>query len=316
MPYSRGWSLVIHGANATLSSSRERELRDLSEAARNRRYKIRSKSAHNLQRSNTVAEMQRSISGWKIRPVYTRVAIVGLNLIALASFVFIILTLIDGDPITLGFFVFSMLLSVIFAGLMWRFGSLALLLAALWGILNLSWGGLLIPSRSYPNSFFDFVLPLLLTVGGLLTVVGAIVAFVQLRRGTVRRGSTRAERRAFGAIAVALVALVILSGTQHIAGITALSSQAEAGAIMVELRNDYLVPGRLEIAVGETARIVVKNNDFFVHTFEIEELGVKHTVLPFSEILIELRPTNTGEFTVRSEAPMTGDMEGTLIVTQ
>ena len=82
------------------------------------------------------------------------------------------------------------------------------------------------------------------------------------------------------------------------------------------MRNSYLAPDRLEIPVGETTRIVVKNNDFFVHTFEIDELGVKHTVLPFSELLIELRPTNTGEFTFRSQAPMTGGMEGTLVVTR
>ena len=263
-----------------------------------------------------MAEMPPSINGWKTRPVYTRVAIAGLVLVALASLVFSILTLIDGDPVTLGIFLFSMMLSVIFAGLMWRFGSWALVLAALWGFLNLGWGGLLGISLSYPNSFFDFVLPLLLTVGALLALVGAIVAFVQQRRGTVRTVSRRAERRTFGAIAVALVALVILSGTLHVAGLTAVSAQAEAGAIIVELRNDYLIPGRLEISVGETARIVVKNNDSFLHTFEIKELGVQHTVLPFSELLIELRPTNTGDFTYRSEAPMTGDMEGTLVVTQ
>ena len=65
-----------------------------------------------------------------------------------------------------------------------------------------------------------------------------------------------------------------------------------------------------------TTWIVVKNNDFFVHTFEVEALGVKHTILPFSELLIELRPTNTGDFTFRSKARMTGDMEGTLVVAQ
>ena len=85
---------------------------------------------------------------------------------------------------------------------------------------------------------------------------------------------------------------------------------------MVELKNSYLVPDRLEVPVGETARLVVKNNGFFVHTFELDELGVKHTVLPFSELLIELRPTITGEFTYRSKAPMTGDMEGTMVITQ
>jgi hypothetical protein len=39
-------------------------------------------------------------------------------------------------------------------------------------------------------------------------------------------------------------------------------------------------------------------------------------VLPFSELLIELRPTNTGEFTHESRADMTGDMKGTLVVTR
>ncbi len=191
------------------------------------------------------------------------------------------------------------------------------MVAALWGLVNLGlWGWPLILALRYPNSFFDFVLPLLLTVGALLAVVGAIVAFVQQRRGATRTAATRAERRTFGAIAVVLLGLVILSGALHVTGLTTVSTEAKAGAIAVEMRNSYLAPDRLEIPAGETARIVVRNNDFFVHTFEIAELGVKHTVLPFSELLIELRPTNTGEFTFRSKAPMTGDMEGTLVVTQ
>ena len=263
-----------------------------------------------------MAEMTLSISGWKTHPVYTRVAIVGLLLIALVSLVFSILTMIDGEATTLGSFIISIVLSVIFAGLMWRFGRWALAPAALWGFLNLFWGWLLVLSLSYINSFFDFVLPLLLTVGALLALVGAIVAFVQQRRGTARRVSTRRERWTFAAIPVALLVLVILSGTLHIVGLTSVSAEVEAGAIVVEMRNSYLAPDRLEIPLGETTRIVVRNNDFFVHTFEIDDLEVEHTVLPFSELLIELRPSNTGEFTYRSEAPMTGDMEGTLVVTQ
>jgi len=262
-----------------------------------------------------MSEMTLSTSGRKTRPVYTRVAIVGLLLFALVSFVFAILPA-GGEATTLGFFIIYIVLSVVFAGLVWRFGRWALVVAAVWGFLNLWWGWLLFLSLSFPHSFFDFVLPLLLTVGALLAVVGAIVAFVQQRRGTVRKVFTRAERRTFGAIAVALVALVVLSGTLHIAGLTSVSAEVEAGAIVVEMRNSYLAPDRLEIPLGETARIVVKNNDFFVHTFEIDVLGVKHTVLPFSELLIELRPANAGEFTYRSEAPMTGGMEGTLVVTQ
>ncbi len=262
-----------------------------------------------------MAEITPSISGWRSRPLYTRVSIVGLLLFALVSLVFAAIPT-GGEVSTLGFFTIFIVLSMIVAGLMWRFGRWALVVAAVWGFLNLWWGWLLVLSLSYPNSFFDFVLPLLLTVGALLAVVGAIVAFVQQRRGTVRTVSSRAERRTFGAIAVGLLAVSVLSGSLHIAGLTTVSAEAEAGAIVVDMRNSYLVPDRLEIPVGETARIVVKNNDFFVHTFRIDELGIEYTVLPFSERLIELRPTSTGEFTYRSEAAMTGDMEGTLVVTQ
>ena len=262
-----------------------------------------------------MAEMTPSTSGWKTRPLYTRVAIAGLLLYALASLVFTILSIIDSEASNVGLFIIAMVLSVIFAGLMWRFDKWALVAAAVWGFLNLWWGWLLILALSYPNSFFDFVLPLLLTVGALLGVVGAIVAFVQQRRGITRNSATRAERRTFGAIAVVLPALVILSGILHITGRTTVSTAIESGANVVELKNSYLAPDRLEIAVGETTRLVVKNNDFFVHTFEVDELGVKHTVLPFSKLLIALRPTTTGEFIFRSEAPMTGDMEGTLVGT-
>jgi len=260
--------------------------------------------------------MTPSKSGWKSRPLYARVAIAGLLLYTLATFFFVVLSMIDGEASTVGIFIIFIVLSVIFACLMWRFGKWALVVAALWGLVNLGlWGRLVILALNYPRSFFDFILPLLLTVGALLAVVGAIVAFVQQRRGTTRTAATRAERRTFGAIAVVLLGLVILSGILHLTGRTTVSTEAETGATVVEMKNSYLEPDRLEIRVGETARLLVKNNDFFGHTFEIDELGVKHTVLPFSELLIELRPTIAGGFTYRSEAPMTGQMEGTLVVT-
>ena len=246
--------------------------------------------------------------------MYMRVAVAGLLLYALVTLFFAVLSMIDGEASTIGVFIIFIVLSVIFAGLMWRFGKWALVAAALWGLVNLGlWGWLVILALSYPHSFFDFVLPLLLTVGALLAAVGATVAFVQQRRGNTRTSATRAEQRTFGAFAVVLLGLVILSGILHITGLTTVSAEAEAGATVVEMKNSYLAPDRLEIPVGETARLVVKNNDFFVHTFELDELRVKHTVLPFSEILIELRPTIAGEFTYRSKARMTGDMEGTLV---
>ena len=270
-----------------------------------------------------MAELTPSTSGWKTHPLYTRVAIVGLLLHALVSLVFAALTIIDvvlsitgTEASNIGFFIIPAVLSVIFAGLMWRFGKWALVVGAIWGFLNLWWVWLLILALRYPNSFFDFALPLLLTVAALLAGVGATVVLIQQRRHATRIAATSAERRTFGAIVVVLLGLVILSGILHIAGRTTVSTEAKAGAIVVEMKNSYLAPERLEIQVGETTRILVKNNDFFVHIFEIDELGVEYTVLPFSELLIDLRPTNTGEFTYGYKASMTGDMEGTLVVTR
>ena len=263
-----------------------------------------------------MAEITPTTIGWKAHPWYMRVAVSGLLVNGLVSLVFAVLSVIDGEASTVWFFLMYLALSGASAGLMWRFGKWALVVGATWGFLNLWWGWLLIFALSYPNSFFDFVLPLLLMVSSLLTGVGATVALLQQRRGAPRTEATRAERRALGAIVTALLGLVILSGISHIVGRTTVSTEAKAGAVVVEMRNSYLAPERLEIRVGETTPILVKNNDFFVHTFEIEELGVDYTVLPFSELLIDLRPANTGEFTVRSEAMMTGDMEGTLVVTK
>ena len=210
--------------------------------------------------------MTLSTSGRKTRPSYTRVAIAGLIFYALVSLVFALLSIIDtySEASNAWIFIIVIVLSVIFVGLMWRFGKWALVLAAVWGVLNLWWGWMLILALSYPNSFFDFVLPLLLTAGALLAVVGAIGAFVQQRRGTTRTAATRAERRTFGAIAVALLVLVILSGTLHITGLTSVSAEVEVGAMAVEMRNSYLAPDRLEIPVGETTRMVVKNIDSLV----------------------------------------------------
>lgn len=264
-----------------------------------------------------MAELTQSSADRKTQPLYARVAIAGLLLSLLVSLVFTILSLIDGEASTVGSFIISIVLSAVFAGLMWRFGKWALVVTALWGLLNLFlWGSILIRALNYPNSFFDFVLPLLLTAGGLLAVAGATVAFVQQRRGITRTFATRTEQRIAGAIVVVLLGLTVLSGILHIVGRTTVSTEAKAGATVVEMKNSYLAPDRLELNAGETTRVLVKNNGFFVHTFEIDELGIDYTVLPFSELLIELRPTNTGEFTYRSEAPMTGDMEGTLVVTK
>ena len=86
-----------------------------------------------------MAELTPLTSRWNTHPLYTRVAIAGLLLYALASLVFAILST-DGEASNVVLFIILMVLSVIFAGLMWRFGKWAMVVAAVWGFLNL-WVG-------------------------------------------------------------------------------------------------------------------------------------------------------------------------------
>ncbi|MCH9011011.1 MAG: hypothetical protein IIC21_10335, partial [Chloroflexi bacterium] len=115
-----------------------------------------------------MADVTTLIGGWKSRPLYARVAIIGLLLFALMSLVFAAIPT-GGETSTLVFFIIPIVLSGIVAGLMWRLGRWALVVASVWGFLNLWWAWLLVLSLRYPNSVFDFVLPLLLTVGAPLT---------------------------------------------------------------------------------------------------------------------------------------------------
>lgn len=171
-----------------------------------------------------MAELTPTTIGWKTQPFYTRVAVFGLLLNCLVSLVFAVLSVVDGEASTVAFFIIFAALSGISVGLIRRFDKWGLVAGAIWGYFNLTWAWLLIIALSYPNSFFDFVMPLLLTVSALFAGVGATVTLVQRRRGAPRTTATRGERRTFGVIVMVLLVLVILSGVLHIVGRTTVSA--------------------------------------------------------------------------------------------
>ena len=84
--------------------------------------------------------------------------------------------------------IINIAIALIVAGLIWRFGSWALVLGAIAGLLGtgLAYGPYLILSTGSVNSVFDFGVAVVTTVGSIMALVGSIVAFVQLRRGTAR----------------------------------------------------------------------------------------------------------------------------------
>ena len=109
-----------------------------------------------------------------------------------------IIQLASSDTSNLGFLIINIAIALIVAGLIWRFGSWALVLGAIAGLLGtgLAYGPYLILSTGSVNSVFDFGVAVVTTVGSIMALVGSIVAFVQLRarHGSCRGDGSRAQR--------------------------------------------------------------------------------------------------------------------------
>ena len=79
-------------------------------------------------------------------------------------------------------------------------------------------------------------------------------------------------------------------------------------------QTDFDVRLTLNAKAGETLRLVLKNDDFFIHTFTIDELDVDVTIGPRGEKILKLTPANKGTFEYRCTIPGHESMEGTLTV--
>ena len=156
--------------------------------------------------------LDRATSPTRAQPFYTRIAIAGLLFFALGFMVFLALTLAQGDGEQAAFIAIFPVLAMVFAGLAWRLGQRTLIAVAVFALLNLAMNGLFLADPlTRVGSFFDFFIALIVIVGLLLALVGAVVAYVQHRRGTARPSATVAEARIFGAVAAAVLALGVLS---------------------------------------------------------------------------------------------------------
>ena len=130
-------------------------------------------------------------SGWRALPFYARTTIVALLVYALIFEMAGVLFALGGDLFLIVFGTILAVPSVIFAGLVWRFGSWALIVAVVWALLNLLMHApFTIPAMGNVNSFFDFGLVVPLHVALIIAIVAGVVAFVQSRRGTARTAST------------------------------------------------------------------------------------------------------------------------------
>ena len=263
-----------------------------------------------------MAEVDQETGASHARPVYTKVAIAGLLLLALPPLLGIIGYAIASSIALLTATILAFVVILIVAGVVWQYGSRrwALIVAVIFAVLGLLANLHVVPyGLSNPDSFFDFAPAVILIAGFLLAFVGGIVALVQRGRTDPRTAATGAEMGTFGIIAVALVALAIVSGILTATGGSSVSAEDRAGAIELVMKNVRFEPDRLEIPSAEAVRLVIKNDDLLVHTFTVDELGIDTAMGPGSEILIDLPRIVSGALIYTCEVPGHEDMKGTLV---
>ena len=249
------------------------------------------------------------------RPFYTRLAALGFLSIALTGLVAMGFGLLAGDMSGLAFELTVLIVGLLLAGALLRFGAWAQVLAALLSFLVLA---LLLPfsifNLLHPESAADFI-PLVLLVGGAaFGFIGSLVSLIQRRRHALRATATSAEALALRTIltATALVAIasLLLTATAR----TTVSAEAKASAIAVEQKNFLFSPNRIQARAGQTIRVVVKNNDSTLHTFTLNEVGVDVSIPPGSERLIEFKAPASGAFIWYCVPHLGSGMVGTLVV--
>lgn len=166
----------------------------------------------------------------------------------------------------------------------------------------------------HPESFFDFVPSVVALAGALIVLVSGIVALRQTRARAVRFVSLPMERALVGALALSLGVLFLVSGALTISGRSTVSAEDKVGALSVRMRKTEFAPEQIDATAGEAPRVVVKNDDPFLHTFTIDDFDIDITVRPGSEKLVELPALTAGSYTYQCEVDGHESMKGMLEV--
>jgi plastocyanin len=106
----------------------------------------------------------------------------------------------------------------------------------------------------------------------------------------------------------------VVSGILTVTGRSTVSAEERVGAVVVKMKQLEFEPDQMEASTGEAPRVVVENDDPFLHTFSISDFDIDVTVKPGSEELVELPELAAGSYTYQCEVAGHEDMNGTLEV--
>lgn len=249
---------------------------------------------------------------------WTRFAVLGLVMVGLGPFLMVTAALIWGLDVAadLPFFLSLAILPWVAAFLVWRFGTWAKIVGivvALAGIAAMFWTAF---GLAAPASFFDFVPGLLVVPGALIAIVGSVAAIVAGRRGHRTASREGGERRAINVVVAAVAGLALVSAVLTVAGRSTVEvTEADATVTLKDFEYD-----RSAYEMSSGSRVVVRNDDPFLHTFTVDELGIDVELGPNSSAAVDL-PADPGTYvvycrphTADPDDPGEDDMASTLTV--
>lgn len=268
-------------------------------------------NAQNTARTNSLSS----------RPFYTRLAALGFLLIALTGLISSGIAVISGNTGELSFVLVILVIGLLVAGLLLRFGAWAHVIAGLLSLLLLA---AVLPfslfNLQHPEDGSDFIPLVLLIAGAVLGLAGSVVGLIQRRKKVLRTAATHTERLALRIVLAALALVSLVSLGMTVMARTTLSSQARSNAVIVEIKDYEFHPDNIQVKTGETVRLAIKNSDTALHTFTLKEAGVDVSIPPGAERLIEFQALAPGTYQwycIPHSSPgadgMTG-MVGSLIV--
>ena len=239
---------------------------------------------------------------------YARLTVVGLLVIVLGSLLATVPEPFIGPPATA--------LSLLVAAVVWRFGRWTLLLSALYALPPLIISvALLSFTFIHLDSFLQFIpLLLVLGIGSLMSLIAGTRGFANYRRGRAAPVSPETARRWLRTALAAVVVLSIASAALASAGRSTVAAGAAAGATEIVLQFPNIEPSAIEVGVGQTVRLLVRNDDWGLHTFTMAGLDVDYAMRPRGSRLIEFTPTEAGEYRYFCRVLGHDAMKGTLLV--
>lgn len=232
------------------------------------------------------------------RPFPERLAGLGLLLMAL------------GVGLSISLFPSSLALVGLLVLLAWRLRrGRSRVLVVLAGALGLLSGGTS-GAWNLPASFFDFAPAVLSVVGGVGASVGGVLLRIDGRsEWRPAWGSAALEGLAGGA----LVAVALSAYLSFVDRPTILLPDGRRAAV-VEMQGDVFLPGTVEGEGGEPLAVLVRNRDWYAHTFTVAELGVDVYVGPLAERLVELPGGRGGRYTLTCAVTGHEEMRGRVLL--